>query len=499
LRGEGKREAEILEELTRINAECCKPPLPADDVARIAASAMRYQPNDLGMDATEVGLAVKFQQWSIGTVRYLPSSGRFVLWDGERWCIDENGTMMVENIGAFCRYLKDNMGVWKEGYERKQIRNLVKKLHTKQGEKNLLELLKTRPGMPIAFDKFDQDENLLQVSNGVVDLTTGDFRPARMEDYCLKTTPVLYQPDADCPEFKKLLLWAMSNDRDCADFLQRLCGYMAMGHAKEEVLPIFQGNGANGKSTIREAIRLVLGEYAVVAPPGLLVERKSGAQTNDIARLAGARVTWVSETDETDKLAESTVKYLTQQEPITARFLYQENFTFKPRFVCVLATNHQPIVRGSDHGIWRRLVLIPFNQTLRPEEINNHFVDKMLKPELPGILNWMIAGAVAYNKTGLKIPDAIKEATNEYKENSDYYKQFITDCVVAQLGSEVATAEFMPDFSNWYRSTTGEEVPKYLNWRGLRKALLESGYKAYRRSKVRGFKDIALLQNKKIT
>jgi putative DNA primase/helicase len=464
------------------------------EVASIARSIAKYPDGlDEMTEGTELALANYLKNITAGSVRYLVERGCFVIWDGKRWRLDSDGSLFMggyEEIiqGIAASALSDGQ------YSRRESGlKLVLKLQQRKTIDNVTTLFKRLPEVPIHLDEFDADPYLFQVANGIIELKTGQFRPTEQGDLCLLFSPIEYDPVATCPEFEKMLLWAMNGDQSRCDFMRRLAGYSMIGHAQEEILPIFQGCGANGKSTVREALRRVLGTYASVAQPGLLVNRDARSQSNDIARLAGTRAVFVSETDENDRLAESTVKYITQQEPISARFLHKEFFTFTPRFKCLLATNHKPIVRGSDGGIWRRLVLIPFENSLPEDQRDVHFVENVLVPELPGILNWMIGGAVVYNKVGLKIPLSIKAATEEYREKSDVYGEFFADRLLVSAAEMVSAAGIWTAFTFWHKLVFAIDPPPWLNMRGLGRWLSDRGYQSCRGSGgARSYKGLKL-------
>ncbi len=490
----GMEEPEILANLHAIN-EQCNPMLDDSEVEGIARSIVRYEPAPVASltEGTELAIAYRLKELADGNIRYIQERGIFAIWNGDRWFLDGSGSGFMQSYELLIQH--EMAEAMADTTQREGRLRLAIRLQAKKTIDNICSLLKRLPGIPIGLDDFDDNPYLFQVNNGVVNLNTCEFRPARKEDLCLRRSPVNYDPAATSPAFEKLLLWAMKDDPTRCAFLQRLFGYLMVGHAQEEVLPIFQGNGANGKSTIREVIRRALGDYAMVAPPGLLVNRDSKAQTNDIARLAGARAVFVSETDENDKLAESTVKYITQQENIAARFLNHEFFEFKPRFKCILATNHKPTVRGSDGGIWRRLILIPFENSIPADERDVHFVDKVLMPELSGILAWMVAGAKEYNKVGLKIPASIKAATDEYRDNSDVYGEFFVDSVIESASDSVTTAILWIKFASWYFINFGTQSPQWLSARGLGRWLADKGYSPCRGSSGRGYSGLKLKES----
>lgn len=478
MRRRGMSAEAIVAALQTENSLACSPPLDSSEVARIAASIGQKTPgtDQAGFDDTELAAAHRFFNLFQGDLRFVPERGCFALWR-DRWLLDEDGSLIHAAFEAFLQ-VEGTAALAESDPDRRARRTKAAlKLQSRKTIDAVLALVKRLPGVPIRYSEFDATAHLFQCANGVVDLRTGDFRPAAREDFCLRKSPVAFDPEATCPAWEGFLLWAMSGNVGNVGFLQKLSGYLMVGHGQEEVLPILHGGGANGKSTLREIIRRMLGAYACVAMPSLLIERETGAASNDIARLAGARAVFVSETDDGDRLSEATVKYLTQQEPISARFLHREFFEFRPQFKCVLATNHRPIVRGADDGIWRRLVLIPFTNQIPESARDPHFVDRVLMPEAAGILAWMVRGAAEYHKNGLQIPASIRAATADYRAKSDLYAEWFSDCLEADSTNSnfLSNAALWASFESWHRDAYGAEPPKYLSIRGLGRWITDRG------------------------
>jgi putative DNA primase/helicase len=274
----------------------------------------------------------------------------------------------------------------------------------------------------------DTDPMLLGVENGVIDLRTGLFRPAEREDYVTKRCGVAFDPSATCPNLDAFLQRIFLNIQALIAYVQRACGYTLTGLTDEEVMFILWATGANGKSTLRETIFALMGDYAMGADASLLIAHKKqqGGPTPDVARMFGKRLVTVNETQEGDHLNESRVKFITSHDITTARFLFENPFDFTPTHKNWLTTNKKPIVKGTDTGIWRRVQMWPFLFTIPEKERDRYFRQKWLMPELPGILNWALAGLMSYHKQGLAPPPAIIEATEEYRKDMDVLGQWIT-------------------------------------------------------------------------
>lgn len=299
----------------------------------------------------------------------------------------------------------------------------------------MIEVAKARPGIAIAADELDADPWALNVLNGTIDLRTGDLRPHNRADLLTKLAPVEYHPGRRDDRLTQFLRDATGDDADVIDFLQLVAGYTATGLTIEEILLLIFGPEASGKSTFLDMLRAVLGDYAQTIDCGMLMQNKAGRSagnaTPEIACLAGARLAAGSESDSGRELAEAVTKNLTGGEPITARHLYAEQFSFRPQFKLWLAMNHCPRVSAEDGAIWRRILRIGFEHTVPPERR-----DKTLKPYLrdpdggaPAVLAWAVEGCLRWQKEGLHVPEAVKRSTTAYRQESDPLAAFIEDCL----------------------------------------------------------------------
>jgi len=262
-------------------------------------------------------------------------------------------------------------------------------------------------------------------------LKTGKLQAAKPEDLITRHSPALFDAAATCPLFLKFLDQVTGNAKPLITYLQRVIGYSLTGNTEEQCLFFLYGSGANGKSTFLNVITELLGpDLASQTPPETLMARKNSGSTNDIARLTGVRVVIANEIEDGSLLAESLVKQMTGGEILTGRLLYKEFIEFLPKFKPFIAGNHKPTIRGRDHGIWRRIRLIPFEVTIPEKQKDKHLQGK-LRAELPGILNWAIEGCLAWQKSGLAQPKLVTDAVNTYREEMDLIGQWVaSNCVV---------------------------------------------------------------------
>ena len=296
----------------------------------------------------------------------------------------------------------------------------------------------------------DSDPMLLGVLNGVVDLRTGTLRTARREDLMTKQAPVSFDGEARCPQFEQFASQVLDGDRDLLDYFQRVVGYSLTGKTSEQCLFFLYGTGANGKSTMLNVLKALLGDdYAKQSPSETLMAAKHGkSASNDLARLQGARLVLSNEVEEGSRLSESLIKQMTGGDPIPARYLYAEFFEFVPQFKLAIAGNHQPVIRGEDHGIWRRLHLVPFTVTIPAEERDPQLQEKLLT-ELPGILNWAIKGCLEWQTGGLNPPPVILKAVEEYREDMDILGHWIEECCKEGSGLQAGATRAYQSYKAW--------------------------------------------------
>jgi len=293
--------------------------------------------------------------------------------------------------------------------------------------------------------------------------------------------PVVYRPKAECPKFLAFLDWAMAGDETLVRFLQRAAGYSLTGSTVERMLLILFGEGKNGKSTLLEVLRDILGDYAMRTPTDTLLDKRdSSGIPNDIARLRGVRFVSASEAEEGQRLAEAKIKDLTGGDTISARFMRSEFFEFMPRFKLWLSTNHKPIIRGTDEAIWDRVKLVPFLVRIPVEERDKHLKEKLLA-ESSGILNWAIQGCLDWQRDGLGEPKAVVDATKGYRQEMDVLGAFFDDRCIVRPDMKVTAKGLYAAYTSWCEAN-GE---RQLSQIAIGKRLAERGFEADRGGKDR--------------
>lgn len=290
-----------------------------------------------------------------------------------------------------------------------------------------------------------------------------------------------------CPRWVGFLDRIFDHNAALIAFMQRTFGYALTGLTTEQVLFLLYGLGANGKSTLLEALRRLGGEYARQADFTTFLETDHEGARNDVAALKGARIVMAVEADSRRALSESVVKQITGGDIIAARFLYGEFFEFKPELKLFLAANHKPHIRGTDLAIWRRIRLVPFNVTIGESERDPHLVEK-LEAELPGILAWAVRGCADWQEKGLSAPPEVADATADYRADEDQVGRFIDDCCVMDPQATVRASDLFAAYRKWCE-VVGE---KESSQKAFGQRLEEKGFKAGRNNRARFWTGIHL-------
>lgn len=339
---------------------------------------------------------------------------------------------------------------------------------------NMIREAEAVSGIASLPDWFDKDKYLINCSNGTLNLRTGKLRPHAKEDLITRILDVPYEPNAKAETWKKFLDRIFEGNKALISFIQRAIGYTLTGSTKEQCIFILYGTGKNGKSTFIETIRSMLGEYVRKVSDKVFTSKEySYNSMGEIARLPGARMCTTDEPNEGARLEEGLVKQITGGAPLMAKRLYKEPFEFAPEFKLWMECNHKPVIKGTDVGIWRRIMLIPFRAFITAEEQDTDLPNKLLA-ELPGILAWAVKGCMAWQKDGLMPPDEVRAATDEYRVEMDNLQAFLDECVTVDKDSTVQSADLYRVYSSWcsengLRAVSSAKLSRKLQERGFEK------------------------------
>lgn len=433
--------------------------------------------------STDLGNAERLVDLHGERLRYSQELGTWLEYDGRRWSTDRTGRA-VSRAKEMVRSIYREAAEAPTSEERGALASHARR--SEAGARIEAALKLAQSALPITVAELDRDQWLLNVTNGTVDLLTGELRPHRREDYITKLIDLPYDPGARCERWERFLAEVQPAE-DVRAFLHRAAGYSATGSARERIVIIGYGVGRNGKGTFLQTLREILGEYAVRTPSETLLARRGESIPNDVAQLRGARFVFASETGDGRRLDEARVKDLTGGEDIPARFMRGEWFSFPPTFTLWLATNHKPVVRGTDAAIWDRLRLVPFGVRFRLADelddgspVADPTLAEQLASERAGILAWIVRGAVLWHRDGLGTAGSIREAVASYRDQMDVLGAFLDDQCIVDRQASVGSTEIYQAYKTWAQASGETAVSQrvvsiQLEERGFRKGKGRTG------------------------
>ena len=296
--------------------------------------------------------------------------------------------------------------------------------------------------------KLDANKYILNCTNGTVDLLTGELKLHDPDDLITKMANVEYNINAKCPRWEAFIEEIFQYDQELIKFIRRGLGYSITGDVSEHVFFICYGTGQNGKSTLTSLMTYLLGDYATVALPGLLIAKQHESHLTEIAELCGARFVPTSEVKTDAKWNEEKIKMLTGGDPISARRMREDPWTFDPSHKFWIPVNHRPTTADNTYGFWRRVKMIPFMYTV-PKDKRDKNLPEALKAEMPGILNWLISGCLEWKENGLGSAKAVDEATESYRNPQNDLESFIAGCCVKDATKQVQASVLYSRYVEW--------------------------------------------------
>ena len=520
-------------------SEKCEPPLSDDELKTIWNSARKfykkvsesenyikpedyndsesYMPNDL----TDVGQAELLAKVFQNELRYSTAT-RYLRYRDHYWQESEPGAQAIAQeltrrqmkaanavLNKAVDTLMNNGGMDLAAKGKKGISEMAKEQKAayekynnalafqrfvldRRKSKNIDATLKeARPLLEIQVSKLNKDPFLLCTPNATYDLRYG-IKGAREHD----PTDFITKITSVSPSEKGKELWLDSlnkifkGDAELIDYVQKICGLAAIGRVFVEALIIAYGEGANGKSTFWNSIFRVLGMYSgKISADTLTVGCKRNVKP-EMAEMNGRRLLIASESQEGARLNDSIVKQLCSTDEVFAEKKYKDPFYFTPCHTLVLYTNHLPKVSGSDDGIWRRLIVIPFTNKFTGKSDKKNFSDYLFDNAGEYILTWIIEGAKKVIDSDYKIeaPKCVVDAISEYREMNNWFNHFIEDCCEIDPSYEmssndlyIAYRRYCADLGEFARSTTDFYT-----------ALENNGYKRFIKKRIKYIKGLKL-------
>lgn len=438
-----------------------------------STKAIKNALNDLPL--TDIGNAESMALLYGDTMRYTHDAEKWFLWDGVRWKEDKLG-LIDQRAKDTVRQRQISAMIEPDNNKKMRIATFGIQSENNRSINNMIKRAESEEQFRALIEQFDKNNMLIGVRNGTVDLSTGYLIRSNQDDYITKQMNVFYSDGATCPTWELFLDQLFNGDKDLIKYLQKALGYSLTGDTSEEKIFMLIGEGSNGKSTLLRVILDLLGDYAGNTRFDTFDDDKSSKIGEDIAALRGNRFISVLESKKDLRLDEQRIKYLTGRDPITCRFLHGNPFTYEPNYKLWLGMNDLPVIKGTENGTWRRIVVIRFNQIFS-EELGNidPYLDSKLAQESSGILNWLIEGVKLWKKERLGSCAAIDRETAQYRAQSDVIGRFVStyyDITKDETDKE-ATSSIYHMYSNWAEDEgikykhSKESITRYLTKRGV--------------------------------
>lgn len=412
-----------------------------------------------GYEWSEMGMALLFGELYKDEAAFCPEHKCWYTYDKGAWRRDEGAILVSEKLKYLVRLMILYCGEIEDDERRKAYTGFVNKM----GDRRMRDrILKDATGeLTVDAVQFDSDPYLINCKNGTYDLHDFTFREATPKDYITMQTNFDFTVDrsVSCPRWEKFIDEVTQGDKDKADFLQRALGYSLLGIANEECMFILYGKTTrNGKSTLLNTVEHMLGDYAKVAPVGMICrgdrQKDEEAASPTLAGLKGKRFVTMAESNEYGRLDEEKIKQLTGGEEISARALYQSAFTYKPQFTLWLSCNDLPAVRDKSIFASDRIKVIEFNRHFSPEEQDTGLKNELMEPQnMKGIFMWLVLGYKHYLHDKLRMSAAMREVVHSYEEENDMILQFLRATCEPALGtsSSITRMDLYKKYKQWSR------------------------------------------------
>jgi P4 family phage/plasmid primase-like protien len=460
------------------------------------AAAQAGQSGDAIFDLSHDGLALGMgRQWQTDA-RHVALWSKWLFWTGARWEPDERLIHMTRCRDYLRRraddLVRNSTKIWPDlspDRAKAQAEAIAKQLRSEPMRANVCSMARSNAELVATVAQWDAGRSLLGTPDGTVDLHTGELREARPGDFITKLTSAAPAPPGTSASiWQAFLERVFRHDPELVPFMQRAIGYTLLDEIRDHVVLFCWGQGGNGKGVLLNTVSHILGDYAAVGAQDLLLATNSDRHPCDMAMLRGARMVTCQELGPNRAWDEPKLKSLTGGDPISARFMRQDFFTYMPQFTLWVAGNHKPSFRGVDEAIKRRVLLVPFLQVI-PQAERDVELPAKLRAEWPAILRWMIEGCLAYQREGLNPPESALAATKSYLDAEDTLGQWIEErCVGHPKIDWTALKSLYADWSAW----CGERGLRAGDARSLSRRLDERGLERTKTMHGAGFRGIGL-------
>ncbi len=384
----------------------------------------------------DTGNAERLVSVAKGTIKFVHTWNRWIAWDGKRWTVKGAESivhrLVKKTIGSM---VHEGKKLPPENPYKEALLGWAKLCRGKKYREAMVSLARHEEDVALDHEDLDAKPWLLNLKNGTLNLETAVLEPHDPKNLITKIARWDYKPDATCPLFQKFLLEVMAGDQEMAAYIQRAFGYSLTGFTIEHCMFFLHGvgnraNGRNGKSTLVGLLLKLLGDYAIVGAPNLLLAKQGESHPTELAALHGARVVVCAEVEDGRAWAESLIKTLTGDGTASVRRMREDFWVMEILYKLWVHGNHKPSVKGTDDGIWSRFRLVPFTITFEGAKKDKKLLVKLTE-EMEGILAWAVRGCLDWQKNELGEPALVREATQAYRTEQDLVGAFLAEfCVL---------------------------------------------------------------------
>lgn len=424
---------------------------------------------------TDLGNAERLVDSHGQDLRFCDQKNEWLVWTGQRWSKDD--TREVERKAKdTVRSIYNEAAETLDQHQRQEISRHALKSESEAKIRAMISLARSESRIVIRPSELDMDPWLFNCENGTLDLRTGRLRELKREDLITKLAAVHYDESANAPIWLEFIQQVTGDNQELIDYLQRVIGYCLTGITSERSVFILYGSGRNGKSTFLAIIRNLFGGYAKTIRTETLMVKKNDTIPTDLADIMGARFVSAVEPEDGHRLAESQIKILAGgTDSIKVRHLYQNEFEYVPTYKLFIASNHKPIIRGTDNAIWDRIKLIHFGVRIPEENLDKEMASKLLD-ELPGILAWAVEGCIKWRHSGLGDPQCIRAATQEYRYEMDSVRGFVSARCEVGASFSLGASELYQNYLDWCKESGNTQLTQ----KAFGHSLAEQGFKSRR-------------------
>ena len=479
MREKGMSQESIEAALLKENSVRCNPPLDESEIIQISTSICKYKPGQpqRKFNLSELGNAERLVSKFGDDLLYCPQKKCWYTWTGRRWKEDESGKINIYAKKTIREIYQEALLVTKTETRKKLFGHALKS-ESAFGIKNILELAQSEPGVSVSVNDFDNIPYYLNCLNGTIDLRTGNLESHKREDLLTHMIKVEYNKSFDCPKFRNFITQIMNNNANLVSYVRKIIGYSLTGYTREQCYFVFYGSGSNGKSTLLNVLRELLGSFVKNIDFTSLTYSGHSAR-GDLARLIGARVVTCVEVEPKKVVNETVINRITGGDPITVKKIYCDPFEYLPRYKIFIAGNDKPNLEGLKHATWRRIRLIPFSvQFEKGKGLNDKLTEELLE-ELPGILNWAVEGCLEWQKEGLEPPKEVEVVTSAYRTEKDTVIEFLNEACVANPQASVKSSDLYQSYQSWCmgndKTTLGKKhFSESLRSKGFKKVKMQA-------------------------